>query len=120
MQVLFNLKGVQRLDDLGVSGKISATDAVIVWDESKDGPLPKGAPVGYAQRVVNNKTVTLVADPVMKSAFDSAASAKAAKDAQDAQDVTDLAAAKAKINSGTSTNSDIVTAVKILIKKLGQ
>lgn len=125
--VLFNQGGRQRLEEVFGNGGL-ATDVVVVWDERRDGALPKDAPIGYATRALTKTgKPTLVPDLVMKAAMEkyaAAAAETAAREAAAAESVVKEKAAlqtlKEKIDSGNATTDEIKQALKIVVEKILQ
>ena len=130
--ILFNLNGAQQLAQVGPGGSVTS-DATVVWDESKDGPLPQGAPIGYAVRVVTAGTCadpmgpgqhsctipSLQADATLQATYQAAQTAAATASTKAASDAAAFAAIKAKIQGGTATLPDVINALKVIVQKVG-
>ena len=118
-KILFNLKGTQRLSEVEMSGGVTA-DAVVVWDERKDGPIPRGAPIGYAERVVRSGIPALVENSELKSAKAVKDQELAAKAAQLTMDKEELAALAAKVKAETATPEEVRRVLKLYLQSSGQ
>lgn len=118
-QILYNLNGTQQIAIVTQSGGVTPA-AAVVWDERTDGPLPQGAPVGYADRVVTAGVPSLVVDATMQAAYNAAQTTAQAAATQATSDAAAFAALKVKLQAGTATSADTSTALMYLLKKLGQ
>lgn len=64
-KIVFSLKGEQQTVEIGQGGGVTS-DAQVLWDERKDGPLPANAPAGYAERYEEEVSETVsVREPML-------------------------------------------------------
>lgn len=116
-KVVFNLKGNQSVAELGEGGSVTS-DATIIWDEKKDGPIADASILGYAERYTDdNGKPALRENADLKAAKLAKDTAAANLEASQKQDFSDLKAIKDKFVAGTNTNADLVKALKILLKQ---
>ena len=119
-KILFNLKGNQQLVEVGAGGGVTS-EATVVWDERKDGPLPGDAPVGYAERGIDGSGKPVLAqNPAMKADYDAKVQARLDKEVSDAQDKAAFQALKLKVKEDTATAADVRRMLKFLLQKLGE
>lgn len=107
-KIIFNLKGVQHFVEVDQTGGVTS-EAQIVWDESRDGPLPKDAPIGYASRSVDQSTgkISLDADMNLLAIKQAAEQKEIADAAKKAQDKADCDGVKDRFKTNKDDSADL-------------
>lgn len=114
--ILYNMNGEQRLEGFGPGG---STSGQVVWDTSKDGELPKDAPVGYAERFVESGMPRLRANLEMKATMEKRAAELAAKEAEEFKLQADFKKLADKVKADTATPPEMRKVLKVLLQKQG-
>lgn len=113
-QIVYILNGAQQVANVTASGGVTS-DAIILWDERTQGPVPQGVDPLTASLVGG----VLMADATKVAAAQAAAAAAATAAAKDTTDRNAYKAAQALLAAGTATPAQVQAILLFIIRHPG-